>query len=1090
MQLLARLSLGRRALTALVTVAIAVLGVVSLGSLKQELIPSVTLPAAAVVATYPGSSPDVVEDQVTAVLEGAARGISGVEQVTSTSSTNLSVTTVTFVYGTDIGAARQELQTGIDNVSGFLPEDVEAQVLTGSIDDLPVVQLAAAGAGGGPALTDAVDTVLVPELEQLPGVRTVAVTGQAERQVVLDVDLAAVVAAGLTPDAVTGVLEQNGLRLPAGALTEGDQTLSVQAGSVVTSLDELRALPLLPGAGGGAGGDAPVPLGDVATVVDEEAAATSIARLDGDPSLGVAITKTPDANTVEVSDAVADVLADLEEGLAAQDVRVAVVFDQAPFITESIEGLATEGLLGLVFAVVVILLFLASLRSTLVSAVSIPLSLLVAFTIMNVTGYTLNLLTLAALTIAIGRVVDDAIVVIENIKRHLSYGEARLPAILTAVREVGGAITASTLATVAVFLPIALVGGLVGELFRPFAVTVAIAMGASLLVALTIVPVLAFWFVRAPESVDPEEAARVRAQAEAAERRGVWQRGYLPLLAAALRRPVVTLLVSVGVLGGTVALVPLLETNLLGDSGQDTLTVTQSFEPGTSLAAQDAAAQEVEAALAGTEGVTTIQTSIGTDPTTAAFTGGGGTQATFALTLDEDADGVAVQGAVRDAVADLVEAPATAIDVSGGAAAFGSSTVDLVVTADDLEVLTDVAAQVEDAVAGTEGAAEITNNLSQAQQVLQVQVDRDAAAALGLTETAVAGTVAGVMSPQQVGTVDLGEGPVPVLAALGTAPATADELAALPVGSGPGGTPVLLGQVAQVAAVDTPASITRVDGRRSATVAVTPAGDDVGSLTSALTAAVEDLDLPAGADVTVGGVAADQSDAFSDLGLALVLAVAIVYIVMVATFNSLAQPLILLVSVPFAATGALVALLVTGTPLGVPALIGLLMLVGVVVSNAIVLIDLVNQYRDRGRPLDEAVTEGARKRLRPIVMTAAATIFALLPMALGITGGGAFISRPLALVVIGGLVSSTLLTLVVVPVLYTLQQRGIERRAERRRARRAARGDDGGAGDGSAGTEGSADAAGAPGPDEDADRRARRGRHAAPGSTEGAPAPA
>jgi HAE1 family hydrophobic/amphiphilic exporter-1 len=262
--------------------------------------------------------------------------------------------------------------------------------------------------------------------------------------------------------------------------------------------------------------------------------------------------------------------------------------------------------------------------------------------------------------------------------------------------------------------------------------------------------------------------------------------------------------------------------------------------------------------------------------------------------------------------------------------------------------------------------------------------------------------------------------------ALGTPPATVAELAAVPLMTAAG--PVALGQVATVEQVDVPSAITRLDGERSATVSVTPEGQDIGSLSTALESTIGELDLPAGASVTVGGVAAEQEQAFGDLGLALVLAIAIVYIVMVATFNSLLQPLILLVSVPFAATGALLALLVTGTPLGVPALIGMLMLVGVVVSNAIVLIDLINQYRARGRALTEAVTEGARKRLRPIIMTAAATIFALVPMALGVTGGGAFISQPLALVVIGGLVTSTLLTLIVVPVLYTLQARRGERR--------------------------------------------------------------
>lgn len=1035
MSRLARLSLANRALVALATVAIAIFGVISMGSLKQELIPSLQIPTAAVVGVYPGSAPAIVEQQVTVPVETAARAVKGVEDVTSTSSTGMSVTTVQFAYGTDMDAAASQLQTAITRLQSQLPEDVEPQVVTGSVDDLPVIQLAVSGGSDDAALADTVTSSVVPALEDVEGVRSVAVSGIADQQVTVDLDPAALAAAGLSPAQVSTILQDNGVVIPAGTVSDGDRTLSVQVGTAVTTVDELAALPLVsPTAAPGTA------LGDVATVTAGPEPATSYSRLDGENALAVAITKTPAGNTVEVSHAVQDAVDDLSGVLEAQDVRVEVVFDQAPFIEESIEGLATEGLLGLLFAVVVILLFLASLRSTLVSAVSIPLSLFVTFIVMNATGYTLNILTLGAMTVAIGRVVDDSIVVIENIKRHLSYGEEKVGAIIGAVKEVAGAITASTVATVAVFLPIALVGGMVGELFRPFALTVAIAMLASLFVALTIVPVLAYWFIKSPPvPADPEAARlageRARATAEAKERRGLWQRGYVPTLRAALRHPVITLGVSVAILAGTLALVPRLETNFLGDTGQDTLTVTESFAPGTSLDAQDAAARDVEQDLLDVDGVATVQTTVGTagGPEAAFFGGGGSPTATFAVTLDADADAVAAQEDVRDAVSGLGGEASEGIEVAGADAAFGSSTVDLVVRAPDTETLAAAAADVQELAEGADGAAQVTNNLASAQSTVQVTVDRDAAAAVGLTETQVAGTVAGTMSPAPIGTVNLGDGPVQVRVLAGDAPATVAELeqVVLPTAAGP----VPLTQVAEVAEVEVPTSITRVDGERSATISVTPAGQDLGALTTELTTAIDGLELEGGATVDIGGVASDQADAFADLGLALLVAILIVYLVMVATFRSLLQPFILLVSIPFAATGALLLLLATATPLGVPALIGLLMLVGIVVSNAIVLIDLINQYRERGRSLDDAVMEGSRKRLRPIVMTAAATIFALTPMAIGITGGGAFISQPLALVVIGGLLSSTLLTLVVVPVLYTLA----ERRGEKRAARKAAK---------------------------------------------------
>ncbi|GAB4086746.1 efflux RND transporter permease subunit [Myceligenerans cantabricum] len=1097
---LARLSLAHRAVVALTTVAVAVMGVLSMGQLKQELIPSLQLPMGIVVAPYTGSSPSVVEERVTEPIESAAETIDGVESVNSTVSTGLSMTTVEFTYGTDIERVTQRLEASITRLGQVLPEDVDPQVIAGSFDDLPVVQLAVAGDESDDALADTVESALVPELEKLDDVRSVDVSGVREDRIVVTPDDDELAAAGLTAAQLSTLLQDNGVVMPGGTLTEGDRTWSVELGTSLDDVQDLRNLPLVPAASGGAQGAAgaaagaagagadpaagadaaaaagaagapaggvtaqdpssdtvpptgevapaqpePVVLGDVAKVEREPVPVSSASRLDGEPSLGIAITKTPDGNTVEVSHAVQGVLDDLSGTLEARDVNVGVVFDQAPFIEESIEGLSTEGGLGLIFAVLVILLFLASLRSTLVSAISIPLSLAATFIIMNITGYTLNILTLGALTISIGRVVDDAIVVIENIKRHLSYGEEKLPAILGAVREVGGAIAASTICTVAVFAPIALVGGMTGELFRPFALTVAIAMGASLVVALTIVPVLAYWFVKAPvvpgETEEEREAVRTteREAAEAKERRGLWQRAYVPTLGAALRRPVVTLFIAAAVLGGTLAMVPRLETNFIGDSGQDTLTVTQTFQPGTSFAAQDDAARSTEEALSEVDGVETVQSTVGTgEAEQAAFMGSAGDSASFSITLDEEADGTAVADDVREAVEPLVEGVTDDVTVASADSGFGGSTVDLVVSALDNESLAEGAAEVEDAVADVDGAAEVTNNLAAAQQVVQVTVDREKAAEAGLTESAVSGIVAGEMSPEQtLGTVELDERRLDVVESTGEAPATRAELKELEIPTATG--MVELTDLADVAVQDVPTSISRTDGERTATVSVTPAGDDLGSLTTALNERIADVSLPAGASVVVGGAAAEQADAFNDLGLALVAAIFIVYVVMVATFGSLVQPLILLVSVPFAATGALGALLLSGTPLGVPALIGVLMLVGIVVSNAIVLIDLINQYRRSGRDLDEAVREGSRQRLRPIVMTALATVFALTPMALGLTGGGAFIAQPLALVVIGGLVSSTLLTLFVVPVIYSLMERGKLRRAEKSDARRRRR---------------------------------------------------
>ena len=650
--------------------------------------------------------------------------------------------------------------------------------------------------------------------------------------------------------------------------------------------------------------------------------------------------------------------------------------------------------------------------------------MLITFIGMWASNYSLNIITLGALTISIGRVVDDSIVVIENIKRHLSLGESKGDAIRTAVREVAGAITASTLTTVAVFLPLALVGDITGELFRPFALTVAIALAASLFVSLTIVPVLAYWFLGRRSS-----AVVVTPSATTVEKTTRLQRAYLPVIGWTLKRPIATILLAVLVLVGTGAAVPLLKTNFIGDSGQNTLTVRQSLPLGTSLDEQDKAAKKLEAVLVDVEGIDIVQLSLGNSGNTlrAAFAGNSG--ATFSLTTNPDVDQVKLQAEVRDAVTELDDAGEITLSAAGSG--FASSNIAINITANSDADLRTASAAILAEVRDLDVVAEATSNLSVVQPYLAVTVDREAAAKAGLSEIAVGGIVTAAMNPSSVGSVVIDEKTLSIYIRNTEAPTTVAELQEFTIPTNRGIVP--LADLATVEEVDGPSNVTTIKGIRSATVTVTPGTDDVGSASLAVSQALSTVDLPAGAEAELGGVSTQQTDAFSQLGLALLVAILIVYVVMVAAFKSLRQPLLLLISVPFAATGAILLQIVSGIPLGVSSFIGLLMLVGIVVTNAIVLIDLVNQYRERGSTVRDSLVQGASRRLRPILMTAVATIAALTPLALGITGSGGFISQPLAIIVIGGLISSTLLTLVVLPTLYYL----VEGRTERRDAKRA-----------------------------------------------------
>ena len=933
-------------------------------------------------------------------------------------------------------------------------------------------------------------------------------------------------------------------------------------------------------------------LGDVATVKELPVETTNVSRVNGKPALTMLLTKDPSANTVTVAHAVAAETDDLARQLG-NGAEFTTVFDQAPYIEDSVRDLSVEGGIGLAMAVLVIMVFLGSIRPTLITAISIPLSLLIALVALWVGGYTLNILTLAALTVAIGRVVDDSIVVIENIKRHQSYGEFGRESVTNAVREVAGAVTSSTLTTVAVFAPIGLVGGQAGEIFRPFAVAVTVALLASLFVAMTVVPVLASWFMR-PTA---KQAAAIAARGESEEKDNWLQKAYLPVLDWALHRRWITLAIALAIFIGTLALAPQLKTDFIGNMGDESLTITQTLPSGTSLTETDAEARRMETLLAAEPAVQAYSTSIGGYSGTFLGAQADTNQATFTVPLKAGSDATEVADRLRTKIADLGPG-AGDIEVSIGSSGSSATGVVVYVESSDPEALASANDQVLAMLKDVPDLTNVESDLGDAREMLAVDVKEQKAAKRGMTQASIGQAVARAVRGQLIGTLAQGDTtlnvylrsqqPVQNIDELRdiTLPVTqlmngqaktkaadkvqkradrvqADskraatdaynsqvstlkknkasaqkavrsltaqvqkskkklaslqkQLAAIPAKcqttpTDPDCLPVASGifvlsqqisatamQVAQLSSaiasskagitaidkqldglaesrtktleaqatqeeltqagkdageatadaiplsvvadvniVEAPAMITRVDGVRAATLTANSESSDLGATTTQIQVGLAALDLPDGVSTRIGGVSQQQTESFQQLGLAMLIAIFIVYLIMVATFGSLLQPLILLVSIPFAATGALGLSLLTDTALGVPSMIGLLMLIGIVVTNAIVLIDLINQKRKAGLGVDASIQAGARLRVRPIIMTALATVFALIPMSLGLTGGGVFVSKPLAIVVIGGLVSSTLLTLVLVPVLYDLLETWRENRARKKAERRAA----------------------------------------------------
>jgi len=1069
---LATASLANRSVVGLLTVLIVASGLLSLTSLKQELLPSFEVPQASIVTAYPGASPEIVDAQISSLIEDEVRTLNNLVTVRSTSSANLSVVRVEFDFGTTTATVEEELNRVVANLKDSLPSDVSPRVISGSFDSVPIIVLSVASTtGNNNELAEILADVATPILSQVPGIQEITVAGGKKKEITLDLKAKVLRDNGLSQQSIVEALRANGFIIPAGSITDTAGELQIEIGTNVNSLEDFKKLPLISSntqnaqaaaaqaaaaqaaaaaaaAGQGAPGIPAAPsapaapaepeiltIEDVAVVTYDYEPVTSISRTNGLDSLGIQVTKTQDGNTVAISNGVEAKIEEIKEKLGG-NVEIYAVFDQGPFVEKQLENLTIEGTLGLTFAILIILVFLGSIRSTLVTAISIPTSLLVTFAGLLVSDYSLNLFTLSALTIAVGRVVDDSIVVIENINRHLSYGEEKKSAIIQAVKEVAGAITSATITTVAVFLPVALVGGVVGELFRPFSLSFTIALLASLIVSLTIVPVLAYWFLKTPNNVvslDQMSESQLASQMEQAreveeqkEKKSWLQRGYIPVLKTTQAHPVITLIASAAVLGFTFSLVPQLKTDFIGDFGGDTFSVRQELPAGSTFEQRDEASNVVEALILEQDGVETVLATFGGRADGRVNFGGNANATTIQVSLAKDADGDAIKDAIQkgiDARSDIGE---TTISAGGGPGVGGSGTIDIKISGTNDEALFAAVEKVRSGMIAVENLSEITSSLSEQQRTLKITVDRVKAAEYGLTEIQVSGLVSTTLRPSSIGDVNIENESTPIFLVQENTPATVEEIEEIQIPTRSG--VIELQEIADISEVQAPVSITSEKGERVATVALTPDTDDLGAVTRDVTAKLAEIDLPVGATATIGGVSAEQTESFQQLGLALLAAVAIVYLVMVATFSSLVQPLILLISIPFAATGALGLLLITDTPLGVPALIGMLLLVGVVVTNAIVLIDLINQYRKLGRSIQQSIMDGSRQRLRPILMTALATIFALSPLAFGITGGG-FISQPLAIVVIGGLVSSTLLTLVIVPVLYWLIEGRKERKA-------------------------------------------------------------
>jgi len=998
----------------LLTIIITVSGIYSGTRMKMESIPDISIPYLIVMGVYPGATPEQVMNELSIPFEKSVESLEDVKAVYSTSSSNVSQVQVEYDYGIDMDEKKRQLESALDNVK--LPEGAEKPTIMAiSMNMMPVVALSVSSSKEDIVdLTSTVEDILLPKIEKIDGVASATITGQHINQISFKYDEEKMAALGLTEDTVKQMIQASDMSLSLGLyqFTVGEQAVSVDG--KVKSVDELKDL-LIPVTPSATNPSPFVRLGDIAKI-EVEGKVQSVSRTNGKDAIAIQIVKGQDANTVTVVNAVKDLIKDEEKLI--DGLKVDISLDQGAPIEDSVFTMIEKAVFGGAIAVLIILLFLRDFKSTIISIISIPVSIFMALLLLNWMDITLNIMTLGAITVAIGRVIDDSIVVVENIYRRIHLKEEKVTGralIREATIEMFKPILSSTLVTVAVFAPLIFVGGMVGELFMPFALTMSFALGASLLVAITIVPALSHFLFRKKLYGEKKES-----QHKEVGKLATWYRG---VLEKALNHKIITSVIAILLLVGSLALTPLIGFSFMGSQEEKVMYLTYTPGTGELMDETETNVAKVEKELMKRKDIDILQVSINdpqnVDPS-AMMMGGGAGGALMYLIFDKDMEDFPK---AREEVEDYV----FNIGQSGewksqnfSSMSMSSNEVSYTLYSEDLDKLRDAVKQVEGALKEVDGLEDIKSDNEDPYVEHVLKVEQKNVLQYGLTTAQIVMALSNNTSKEVLTSVRYNGEDIDVIVQRDAKAAalSIDDVLATEVKTALG-TTMTIGELVDVEKGTTLNSLSRSKGEYFATVSGTVIDEDISKATSAADKKIDKLDLPKGVTTGVSGVAADMQETFTKLGIAMLAAIAIVYFILVVTFGEGLAPFAILFSLPFAVIGAFVGLFVTNQTISVSVMMGLLMLIGIVVTNAIVLVDRIIHMERDGLVMREAILEAGATRLRPILMTAIATIGAMIPMALG-TGGSGLISKDLAITVIGGLLSSTLLTLVVVPIVYEM----------------------------------------------------------------------
>jgi HAE1 family hydrophobic/amphiphilic exporter-1 len=1023
----------------LITIIITAAGLYSGLHMKLETLPDITIPVVTVTTVYPGAAPEEVAQKISEPIEQRLKNLNGVKTVSSNSFQNASAIQIEYEYSKNMDEAKREVEEALADVN--LPEGVaKSEVSRISFNAFPILALSVSNENKTlDKLTNDVEKQIVPALEGLNGVSSVKVAGQEVKEIQFTFKEDKLKQYGLSKDTVQNLIKGSDVAFPLGLYTFKDTEKSVVVDGNIKTLKDLQEMkiPVMPtqtqGATTGLTPQSGIPQagqnstgqqsGQVGAGVIQKAPelptiqlkdiadiklvgkAESISRTNGQESIGIQIVKSADANTVEVANEVKAEINKFEHKMKGAD--FATTFDQGKPIEDSVSTMLNKALFGALFAVVIILLFLRSFKSTVISIISIPLSLLIAILLLNQMDITLNVMTLGAMTVAIGRVIDDSIVVIENIHRRMSLKNEKLTGkdlVRSATKEMFIPIMSSTIVTIAVFLPMGLVKGQIGELFLPFALTIVFALLASLLVAITIVPMMAHTFFKKgiKETHHHEE-----------ENPGKLALAYKRILNWALNHKWITFGLAVLLLAGSLCLVPLIGVSFIPSDEEKMVVATYKPDPGQTQMDVEKIANDAQSFFDNRNGVELIQYTVGGENP---MNPGASNQVMFFVKYNKDTANFDKEKAavIKKLQARTKKGEWASQDFSGGGTSNGLT---YYVYGEKLSDIEPTVRNIEKIMKNNDSLRNVDTSMSKTYDEYTLVADQEKLSKLGLT----AGQIGMELSPNRtrpvITTIQNDGEEVNVYLAVPKAEYTnINDLTGKTIKTALG-QEVKIDDVVKVEEGKTSDTVTRRNGEIYVSVTGEITKKDVTKTTAAIQKKVDKLSVPANVSVKTGGVTEDIKESFTQLGIAMLAAIAIVYLILVITFGGALAPFAILFSLPFSIIGALVALLIAGETISISSMIGALMLIGIVVTNAIVLVDRVMNKEKDGLSTREALLEAGATRLRPILMTAIATIGALIPLALGIEGSG-IISRGLGVTVIGGLTSSTLLTLVIVPIVY------------------------------------------------------------------------